>query len=200
MIGSSEHERTLLTRSAQGDRQAFADLAEQLQGPLFRYLRSLVRSDEVAEDALQEVLVGVWRGAGHYRGESSARAWVFSLARRQAARTWRRRVGEPADPLPIDGSDGSAPIEVLGQAAGFASDDPESLVSRAEDRHHLQSALERLSPADREVLVLRDVEGLTGPEAAEVLGVELAALKTRVHRARLRLMAELRAEGGSDAH
>lgn len=186
---SAEQERQLLTRSAAGDRGAFTDLADHFQAPLFRYLRSLVRSDEAAEDALQEVLVGVWRGASGYRAETSPRAWVFSLARRQAARTWRRRVGEPVDPDPLD---------VLGRAAGFACTDadPEALVSRAEDEEQLRAALDRLSEADREVLVLRDLEGLSGAEAAEVLGLELAALKTRLHRARLRLMAELRAIGG----
>lgn len=180
--------RDLLTRCGAGDRSAFHRLVELFQDPLFRYLRSLVRSDETAEDALQEVLVGVWRGASTYRGDASARAWIFGLARRQAARTWRRRAGEPAAPESLD------PVDP--RAAGFASEDadPERLISHAEDLNRLHAALEHLSDADREVLVLRDLEGLTGPEAAEVLGLELAALKTRLHRARLRLMAELLGE------
>lgn len=151
-----------------------------------------MRSDEVAEDALQEVFVGVWRGARGWRGEHSGRVWLYALARRQAARTWRRRVGEPADPEPVD---------MLAHQAGFAADrDPEALVGAMEDVERLHRALGRLSDVDREVLTLRDLEGLTGPEVATLLELDLAAVKTRLHRARLRLLAELHGEsrGGVD--
>jgi RNA polymerase sigma-70 factor (ECF subfamily) len=177
----------MITRLAAGDRSALHDLVEHTRDRLYRYLRHLVRSDEAAEDALQEVFVGVWRSAPAFRGEVSGRVWLYTIARRQAARTWRRRAGEPAD---------MAPLDDLARAAGFGGPDPERIALAAEERSAVQAALGRLTEDDREVIVLRDIEGLSGPEAATMLGIEVGALKSRLHRARLRLMAELRPVGG----
>lgn len=177
-----------LVRVAQGDRAAFSALVVALRDPLYRYVRGLVRSDEVAEDVLQEALVAVWRSAASWRGESAGRVWVFGVARHLAARSWRRRAGEPDDPVPV---------ESIGQQAGFGCDDPESVLRAHEDVERVHAALERLSDAEREVVVLRDLEGFSGPEVAGLLGLPLANVKTRLHRARLRLLAELR--GGLDA-
>ena len=85
------------------------------------------------------------------------------------------------------------PLMTLGLEAGWGSDDPEALAIAAERRDTLTWALQTLSFTDREVLILRDVEGLNGREAAEVLGITGRALKSRLHRARLRLAGALRA-------
>lgn len=176
-------EGQLITRVAAGDREAFTRLTDVAHASVFRTLRMLCRSDEQAEDALQEVFLGVWRGARAWQGEVSGRAWIHGIARRQAARTWRRRVGEPVDALPL---------EALAREAGFGLD-PEQAVASLEVQERVQAALGRLSVEDREVIVLRDLEGLSGPEAAALLHLDLGALKSRLHRARLRLMASLRA-------
>ncbi len=84
------------------------------------------------------------------------------------------------------------PLMTLGREAGWGSDDPEALAIAAERRDTLTRALQALSPGDREVLILRDIEGLSGQEAAEVLAITGAALKSRLHRARLRLARALR--------
>lgn len=94
----------------------------------------------------------------------------------------------------LDGRE-EAPLVELGVAAGWGEvRDPEARVSAMEDHARLHRALDALSPADREVITLRDLEGLSGPEAAQVLDLPLASLKTRLHRARLRLLARLREE------
>lgn len=87
------------------------------------------------------------------------------------------------------------PLMTLGREAGWGSDDPEALAIAAERTSALTSALQSLSPGDRELLILRDVEGLSGQEAADVLGIKSRALKSRLHRARLRLAGALRAGG-----
>jgi RNA polymerase sigma-70 factor (ECF subfamily) len=181
----------LVLRVAGGDRAAFGALVTDTRTPLFRYLRGLVRSDEVAEDALQETFVAVWRGAGAWRGESSGRVWLFGIARRLAARSWRRRSGEP---------DEAVPLEALGAEAGFGSDDPEVSLASVRDVRRVHAALDTLSDVDREVVTLRDLDGFSGPEVAELLELPLANVKTRLHRARLRLLAALRANGGADVH
>jgi RNA polymerase sigma-70 factor (ECF subfamily) len=88
------------------------------------------------------------------------------------------------------------PLVELGVRAGWSAEDPEALVARAEDHERLAWAIAALAPSDREVLILRDLEGMSGEETARVLGLELQGMKSRLHRARLRLMGALR-EGGS---
>lgn len=84
------------------------------------------------------------------------------------------------------------PLMTLGREAGWGSDNPETLAIAAQRRDTLTRALQTLTPGDREVLILRDIEGLSGQEAAEVLAITGAALKSRLHRARLRLAGVLR--------
>jgi RNA polymerase sigma-70 factor (ECF subfamily) len=81
----------------------------------------------------------------------------------------------------------------LGYNAGWGSDDPEAIAIAAEQEGALRNALSQLSAEDREVLILRDFEGLRGSEAAGLLGIGERALKSRLHRARLRLAVALRA-------
>ncbi len=179
----------LLRRVGGKDRDAFSALVRGTRDALFWYIRGLVRSEERAEDTLQETYLAVWRGASAWRGDGPGRVWLYGIARRLAARSWRLRSGEPAAPMPLD---------ELGAAAGFGSEDPEAVVSSAEDAARVHRALDQLTDTEREVVVLRDFDGFSGPEVAALLELPLANVKTRLHRARLRLMALLR-EGGSDA-
>ncbi len=188
MEAQPDPEGELILRAATGDPGAFASLVDRTRDGLCRYLRTLVASDEVAEDALQETFLGAYRAAGTYRAEAPGRVWLYGLARRQAARTWRRRRGEPR---------ALEPLTALGREAGFATErSPEALAAALEDRERLWAALEALSDTDREVVVLRDLDGFSGPEVAELLELPLPTMKTRLHRARLRLMAAL--QGGPD--
>ena len=140
-----------------------------------------------AEDVLQETFLAAWRAAGSFEGRSAARTWLLTIARNQA---WHHR--ERAARLPVD--DG-AELPELGEAAGWGAQSPEEGALRSERRALLARALAALAPEDREVLVLRDLEELTGEEAAAALGLSLAAVKSRLHRARQRLAAELRRDG-----
>jgi len=178
-----EDDRSLIARIAGGDPDALPPLVARHRDAAWRVIRMRVADDATAEDALQETFLGVWRGAAGFSGDAPVRSWILAMARRQAARTWRRRAGEPQQ---------TEPLANLGKAAGWGGPDPELAASRAEQDHLLHRALDRLPPEDREVITLRDLEGLSGPEAAEALKIGLPALKSRLHRARLRLMAELR--------
>ncbi|MBW2527540.1 MAG: sigma-70 family RNA polymerase sigma factor [Deltaproteobacteria bacterium] len=172
-----------LEDAARGRREAFTRVVERHQDAVFRLARALTPSEQEAEDVLQETFLSAYRHADAFRGEAAVRTWLLTIARRAAARQSRRRAGEPRD---------HAPLSELGVAAGWgAESDPEQQASDAERRRALDKALAALAPTDRAVIVLRDLEGMTGPAAAEVLGLTLPAVKTRLHRARLRLMAEL---------
>lgn len=187
---AAEGDRELIRRAAAGDREAFERIVERHQAAVHRYIRSIVHQAAAAEDALQETFLAAWRAAGTFRGEGGARPWLLAIARHASARQFRRRAGEPAD---------TTPLEDLGREAGWGGEaDPEAQALRRERLEILSAALAALAPDDREVIVLRDLEGLTGEEAASVLGLELPALKSRLHRARLRFAARLRREGARD--
>jgi RNA polymerase sigma-70 factor (ECF subfamily) len=183
-----EDDVALLTRTGSGDREAFDRLVDRHQAAVFRFIRTLGPDPASSEDILQETFLAAWRGAGTFRAQSSVRTWLFTIARNTAARQYRRRAGEPV-------RRDLATLDDLGAAAGWGADpDPEAMAMRQEERAAVARALEALDPEDRRVLVLRDLEELTGEEAADVLEVTLAALKSRLHRARLRFAAHLRRE------
>ena len=184
MTGPSD-ERSWLLAAGAGDRDAFDALVTHTAPVVWRVVRRLAVDDAAAEDALQETFLAAWRGASAYRGDTSARGWLFGVARRQAARTWRRRAGEPLCPEDLKG---------LAVTAGWGSN-PEHLASRAEDRAELLAALGSLSETDREVLGRCDLEGESSEVVGESLGIAPGTVRVRLHRARLRLMTALRAGG-----
>ncbi len=177
-------DETLLARLADGDRDALGELVSRHQARILRYARSLTRTPEQAEDALQQAFVDALRGAGTWSGKGSVRGWLLTLTRHAAFRQARRRVGEPEH---------FVPLAELGVAAGWGAD-PETALDQALAVGRLRAAIDDLNPQSREVLVLRDLEGLSGADTAELLGVGLAAMKSRLHRARLELAARLREE------
>lgn len=183
---AAEIDAELLSRVARGDRAAFACLVRRHSAPVLRFARSLVDAGS-AEDVLQETFLAAYRKADTFRGAESARAWLLAIARNAARRLHRR-------PSPVLADEEA--LAELGARAGWGqTPSPLAAAEGAELRERLAAALERLAPADREAIVLRDLEGLTTAETAQVLGIRPGAVKTRLHRARLRLMGALRAGG-----
>ncbi|MGB5660714.1 MAG: RNA polymerase sigma factor [Thermoanaerobaculia bacterium] len=180
--GENQLDEALLHQSAAGDRQAFLDFANRHQAAVLRFCRTLSQSAEDAEDALQEAFLTAWRKAATFEGRGSARSWLFTIARRKVYRAARA-------PRPIAVGD-TATLEDLGVAAGWGRPGTDERFGLNE-RLEVRQAFEGLSSSDRQVLVLRDLEGFSNAEAASVLGIELSAVKSRLHRARLRLMSRL---------
>lgn len=173
----------LLTRVVHGDRAAMGVLVGRHQDAVYRYACSLTADTARAEDALQQTFLDALQGAATYAGRSSVRTWMLTLTRNAVYRGARRRAGEPQQFLPLD---------QLGCMAGWGDPELETRTSLA--RQALQDALDRLTPGSREVIILRDLEGFTGPEVAGMLDITLSAVKSRLHRARLELAASLRQE------
>lgn len=183
---SPAKERELISQAAAGSHEALAALVDEHEATVFRYAMALVHRREEAEEVLQDVFVALTRYARGFRGEASLRTWLLTVTRNSAFRR-RKKTAMRAEE--------SVDLDALGRTAGWGSDDPESLAIRAERREELKRALAGLGDEDREMILLRDLEGLSGRETAEMLGISVAATKSRLHRARLRLAAELRAGG-----
>lgn len=113
------------------------------------------------------------------------RTWLLTITRNTALTARGRQSREPIDPTPLD---------ELGIRAGWGGPSPEDLALQVERHDLLVAAFARLSADDREILTLRDLEELSGDATAQVLGVSLPAMKSRLHRARLALAARVREE------
>jgi RNA polymerase sigma-70 factor (ECF subfamily) len=180
MTPLSPSDAELLARISAGDRAAFEELVARHEKAMFRFARRVVGED--AEDVLQEAFLSVWRSAAGWRGEASARSWLFQIVAHGCHRRLRRSAGERAT---------AGPEDALGVPAPAAA--PDAVVSSRQLGRALEAALRALEPEAREVLILRDVEGLPGEEVAQVLGIGLAAMKSRLHRARLALKERIEA-------
>jgi RNA polymerase sigma-70 factor (ECF subfamily) len=132
-----------------------------------------------AKDVLQETLIAVTRGIGDFRGESSLPTWLYAIARSFCIKRRRRHKGEPAETEPLE------------SVRTSRDDDLEESMAARELKAKLDHAIARLDAKQREVLVLRDVEGLSAPEVAEVLGLRVEAVKSRLHRARAALREQV---------
>jgi RNA polymerase sigma-70 factor (ECF subfamily) len=178
-------EASLLEAARGGDAAALEALLEQHEPRLYRFARRLCRHHEDAEDVLQESLLTAARGLSGFRGESSLSTWLFTIARSHCIKKRRRRRFAPTE------------VSLEAEEAGAAQQHPDPGPGPEETLHakRLEAALERaiagLDRPYREVLVLRDVEGLTAPEVATVTGLSIAAIKSRLHRARARVREEL---------
>lgn len=183
MPDARDDDAALLQRSAAGDADAFAQFVARHRAGVHRFTTMLAHDAHDAEEVLQQTFVQAYRHAAGARVDGGARAWLLTIARHALARM--RREAHAAD---------TVSLEQLGREAGFADPaaTPERVAAAVESRDLLHAALAALAPADREVLVLRELEQLDGDRTAAVLGLSLEAMKSRLHRARLRLLAEVR--------
>ena len=174
-------EARLIAAARKGDAAAMSRLLELAAGPAQRFSRGFCRDPHDSEDLAQEVLVSLMRSLDSFRGESSLSTWTYIVARRACARLRKR------------GSRFSALDELPAEAEPPAATSAEPPARHARKRlgEALERAIAALPMAQREVLVLRDVEGLPAAEVGRVLGLGERAVKSRLHRARLTLRETL---------
>lgn len=170
---------SLVEAARAGDRVALEKLLENEQSRIYRYSMKMCRHPEDAADVLQETLLTMARTLKDFRGESSLSTWLYTIARSYCGRKRRRSKFAPERE---DSLESEARPEVLGLAD--PANGPEEEASGREVRIALDRAIGSLEPMYREVLMLRDVEGLSAKEVGEVLALTVPAVKSRLHRAR----------------
>ena len=195
----------LLARLRSGDERAFAELVRQHHDALIRLARPVVSSQAVAEEVAQETWFAVIRGLPAFRGDSSLRTWIVRILLRTAQdRAARERRSLPFSALrPCESDDGPTVDPGRFRPAGeplagfwatppqawWTAPEPQALA--AETGRVVADALDRLPPAQAQVVRLRDVQGWSGPEVCEVLGLTEANQRVLLHRGRARLRAAL---------
>jgi RNA polymerase sigma factor (sigma-70 family) len=179
--GTTDSDLQLVRAIATGDRQALSDLYLRYSRPILHYLSHFTSDRGVAEELLQDTLVAVWKNAHSYRGEASVQAWLFGIARRRACKRLRRVEPPRAEPA-----------ELLDMPAPDL--EPETALLASVARDEIIAALGRLAPIHREVLLLTFVHGLAYAETADILGVPVGTIKSRLSNARRSLRALLDTE------
>jgi RNA polymerase sigma-70 factor, ECF subfamily len=172
----------LLARAQGGDVAAFEELSSRYADRLFMLLLRLLGDRGEAEDAAQEVMLRAWQGITRFQGRSSYFTWLYRIAVNEASRALEKKARRPAGV-----SIGAHELQLPASGTG----DPSRQAENSELRLNLSKALAELPPALRTAIVLRDAEGLSTREAADIAGVSQAAFKSRLHQARLRVRAAL---------
>ena len=177
-------ERRLLSAARGGERKALDRLLGLLSGPVYRFGRGFCGDPHDAEDVAQVTLAALARSLQSFRGESSLTTWAYRVARNACTRQRRRAARAPARLESLDAGTSTRPgaLQVVDPR-----EDPHRALERTELRDALQRAIAALPPSQREVLVLRDVEGLPAKQVGEALRLSERAVKSRLHRARVAL-------------
>ena len=191
MKSRNADESALIHRFQQGD-QAAAEAIFRLYHPMVHALAARMLGDHAeVEDAVQEAFIRAFRGLKNFRGESSLKTWLYRVATNvcltYAERLKRQQPLESLDePLGEDGA------ETKGSKIQSSAPLPEETLLGSELEAKIRSALDKLSPEFRTVLILRDIEGLSYEEVAESTGVNLGTVKSRLARARMQAVRWLK--------
>lgn len=175
-------ESRLLAAARTGNRRATEQILGSLSRTIYRFGMGFCRDPDQAEDLTQDVLQTLLAWLPRFRGESSLSTWAFTVARRVCVRRQRRL----ARMTSLEGRGGM-------KSRADASAGPAERMEQRELAMAIESAVSALPDQQREVVLLRDVEGLPASEVAAVLGIGERAVKSRLHRARLALRVMLAA-------
>ena len=181
-------DEALVALVARGDESALAELYDRVGRVAYGLAYRVLRDDRLAEDAVQEAFLGVWRTAAGFRAErAKASTWILTLVHRRAVDLVRREERRRADPL----DDASLDAATTGSA--------EDAAWLGFERERVQTALRQLPDAQREAIELAYYGGYSQSELAERLGMPLGTIKSRMFAglARLRELLDDRAEEGS---
>lgn len=170
------------------DEAAVRAITKRYNRRLFRIARSILRNDAEAEDVVQETYVRAFTGLDMFRGDAAFGTWITRIAMNEALGRLRRR--RPTVDWETYGVNRHQ-AEIINFPASMAGSDPEQSMAQGEIRAVLERAIDELPDAFRAVFVARIVEGMSVEETADLFGLQPETVKTRLHRARLLLRAEL---------
>ena len=185
-------EQALVQRARQGDEGAFAALVEQNQGRIYHLALRMTGNPDDAAELCQEAFLNAWKGLGKFQGESSFSTWLYRLTSNVCIDFLRRekRRSTLSMTVSLDDEEEARQVELPDERYS-----PEGELERAETRRAVAAGLEKLTPEHRQVLVMRELSGLSYAEIGAVLGLEEGTVKSRIARARNALRKVLTERG-----
>lgn len=174
----------LVDAARQGDQAAFGVLVEKYQAMAYSLALRMTSNPDDAADATQEAFLNAWRALGGFQGQSSFSTWLYRLTSNACIDLLRRSKRRPTFSMTVtdEGDEELQETEVPDERWS-----PERELERSETHRAIQAGLNSLSPEHREVLILRELEGLSYQEIAQALELEEGTVKSRIARARLAL-------------
>lgn len=186
-------DESLVAAARDGDRAALEELLSRHQSRIYRYGMKMCGDPEDAQDVLQETLIALSKNIGGFRGDAALSTWLYTVARSFCLKKRRKSRYAPKYMQSIE-SEGHEVAQLSSDAPT-----PDDALSGREVEEALERAISDLDPEQREVLVLRDMEGLTAPEVSSVLGISVPAVKSRLHRARLAVRDQVKSLIGDES-
>jgi RNA polymerase sigma-70 factor (ECF subfamily) len=183
-----DDEIELIAKARAGDAASFSVLLRRYEGKIFRLAMNITQNREDAEDVLQEAFLKAYEHLDQFQGNSRFYTWIVRIAVNQALMKLRKRRSDRT--VSIDEQIDTGEDTVVREIAAW-DPDPEERFSREELHEILTGAIDELAPIYRTVFTLRDVEGLSTEETADVLELTVPAVKSRLLRARLQLRDKL---------
>jgi RNA polymerase sigma-70 factor (ECF subfamily) len=198
---SESDDLQLLRRARRGEWEAFETLVSRLEPRVYQLAFRIVRQQQDAEDVTQQTFLSVMENLEKFREEAAVSTWVLRIATNHALQILRKRRGVKMVALeqPVDGGDSYATMPMPEFIAQW-KENPEDLAQRSEVKQVLQKALDDLDAKYSIVFVLRDIEGYSTQETAELLDLSVSNVKVRLLRARLQLRERLTEQFGDEAH
>ena len=182
----------LIARIRQHDNGALEQLVSRYEARVYNLAYRMLGNRDDAEDVLQDTFLNVVRGLGKFKGKSSFSTWLYRVAANAALTRIRQRSRrEKSEGEFLDDVYAVRQAAHSGMTLTDWSSNPSTRLLDDEARSEMNQAIDELPDIYRAVFVLRDVEGLPAAEVAEVLGLSVAAVKSRLHRARLYLRNRL---------
>ena len=182
---------TLVKRCREGDRAAFRVLVERYQRRAYSQAYGMLKNREDALDVSQEAFVKVFRYLDQFKGDSSFYTWLFRIVGNLCTDALRKRTSQGGEALELDEElleDGRGSMSTL---SGRLDADPQRNALRAELGEQLERALEQVPPKHREILLLREVEGMSYEDLARVLAIPKGTVMSRLYHARIKVQRAL---------
>ena len=182
-----DDEALLVSAAKSGDEGAFEELINRYERKIFRLTMNITQNREDAEDSMQEAFLKSFTNLDRFQGDSRFYTWLVRIAVNEALMKLRkRRPNQVSLDEPINTDDDSIFREIEDWGPS-----PEKKFAQTELNEILNSVIQDLDPIFRVVFLLRDVEGVSTEETAQILGISVAAVKSRLLRARLKLRQKL---------